>query len=112
VPIGYPISNTSVYILDAGMNPAPIGVPGELYIVATDWRKAISIVLNSMQSGSCAIRFRVRPARAFTRPAIWFAIAPPRIDFLGRIDNQVKVRGFRIELGEIEAALAEHSSVR
>ena len=113
VPIGYPISNTSVYILDAWMNPAPIGVPGELYIGGDGLAhgyldrpelNAERFVRDPFSSASGARLYKTGDLVRYR--------ATGEIDFLGRIDNQVKVRGFRIELGEIEAALAEHSSVR
>jgi amino acid adenylation domain-containing protein len=113
VPIGYPISNTSVYILDAWMNPAPIGVPGELYIGGDGLAhgyldrpelNAERFVRDPFSTGSGARLYKTGDLVRYR--------ATGEIEFIGRIDNQVKVRGFRIELGEIEAALAEHPSVR
>src|SRR5260221_63196 len=113
VPIGRPISNTSVYILDASMNPVPVGVRGELYIggdgVARGYLdlpglNAERFVLDpvSQTPGACLYR---------TGDLVRYR-ASGEIEFIGRMDNQVKVRGFRIELGEIESALAEHPTVR
>jgi aspartate racemase len=113
VPIGYPISNTAVYILDAWMNPAPIGVPGELFIGGDGLAhgyldrpelNAERFVHDPFSTGSGARLYKTGDLVRYR--------ATGEIEFLGRIDNQVKVRGFRIELGEIEAALAEHPSVR
>src|SRR5712691_3579350 len=113
VPIGFPISNTTVYILDAWMNPAPIGVPGELYIGGDGLAhgyldrpelNAERFVRDPFSSASGARLYKTGDLVRYR--------ATGEIDFLGRIDNQVKVRGFRVELGEIEAALAEHASVR
>jgi amino acid adenylation domain-containing protein len=113
VPIGYPISNTAVYILDAWMNPAPIGVPGELYIGGDGLAhgyldrpelNAERFVRDPFSTGSGARLYKTGDLVRYR--------ATGEIEFLGRIDNQVKVRGFRIELGEIESALAEHASVR
>jgi len=113
VPIGYPISNTTVYILDAWMNPAPIGVPGELYIGGDGLAhgyldrpelNAERFLRNPFSPGSGARIFKTGDLVRYR--------ATGEIEFIGRMDNQVKVRGFRVELGEVEAALAEHPSVR
>ena len=113
VPIGYPISNTSVYVLDRYLNPAPIGVPGELYIGGDGLAQgyldrpelnAERFVRDSFSSQASARLYKTGDLVRYR--------ATGEIEFIGRIDNQVKVRGFRIELGEIEAALAHHPSVR
>ncbi|PYS61631.1 MAG: non-ribosomal peptide synthetase [Acidobacteria bacterium] len=113
VPIGYPISNTSVYVLDRYLNPAPIGVPGELYIGGDGLAQgyldrpelnAERFVRDSFSSQSNARLYKSGDLVRYRTTG--------EIEFIGRIDNQVKVRGFRIELGEIEAALADHPSVR
>ncbi|HVS80635.1 MAG TPA: amino acid adenylation domain-containing protein [Pyrinomonadaceae bacterium] len=113
VPIGYPISNTSVYILDAWMSPSPIGVPGELYIGGDGL--AHGYLDRPELNAERFIRdpFSTVPgARLYKTGDLARYRATGEIEFVGRIDNQVKVRGFRVELGEIEAALAEHPSVR
>jgi aspartate racemase len=113
VPIGRPISNTSVYILDRTMNPVPIGVAGELYIGGDGVARGY---LNGPELN--AQRFVPDPfsqttnARLYRTGDLVRYRANGEIEFLGRIDNQVKVRGFRVELGEIESALAEHPAVR
>ncbi|HMJ26677.1 MAG TPA: amino acid adenylation domain-containing protein, partial [Pyrinomonadaceae bacterium] len=113
VPIGRPISNTSVYILDRAMNPVPIGVTGELYIGGDGVARGY---LNRPELN--AERFVRDPfaesqnARLYRTGDLVRYRANGEIEFLGRRDNQVKVRGFRVELGEIESALAEHPSVR
>jgi len=113
VPIGYPISNTSVYVLDRYLNPAPIGVPGELYIGGDGLAQgyldrpeltAERFVRDSFSSQSSGRLYKTGDLVRYR--------ATGEIEFIGRIDNQVKVRGFRIELGEIEAALADHPSLR
>ena len=100
------MANTQVYILDAAMQPVPVGVSGELYVGGVGVARGY---LN--RSELTAERFvpdpyGVKQAHGCTAPETWPAFADDgEIEYLGRIDNQVKVRGFRIELGEIEAAL-------
>lgn len=112
VPIGHPIENTTAYILDAYGNPAPIGIPGELYIggdgVAQGyWR----------QPELTAQRFLPDPFRTVPGDRLYRTgdIACYRADgnilFLGRRDRQVKINGFRIELGEVEAVIEGHPDV-
>ncbi|NEQ30350.1 MAG: amino acid adenylation domain-containing protein [Leptolyngbya sp. SIO4C5] len=114
VPIGKPIANTQIYLLDPAGQPVPVGVPGELHIGGAGlargyWQRAaltaekfVPSPFAQTESGSRLYRTgdlaRYRPDGA--------------IEFLGRIDYQVKLRGFRIELGEIEAALAQHPGIQ
>jgi amino acid adenylation domain-containing protein len=113
VPIGKPISNTQVFILDDGMEPVPVGVAGELYIggdgLARGYLHDVAMTAEkfvpnpfSIEGGGCLYR---TGDRALYR-------ANGDIQFLGRIDDQVKVRGYRIELGEIETVLSAHPSIR
>jgi amino acid adenylation domain-containing protein len=113
IPIGRPIANTQVYILDPHQQPVPAGVIGELYIAGDG---VTAGYLN--QPDTTAERFLPNP---FASPA-----AAPMyrtgdlaryrsdglVEFLGRSDDQVKIRGFRIELGEIESVLAQHAAVK
>lgn len=113
VPIGYPISNTSVYVLDRYLNPAPIGVTGELYVGGDGL--AHGYLDRPELSAERFVRdpFSTAPtARLYRTGDLVRYRATGEMEFIGRIDNQVKVRGFRIELGEIEAALADYPSVR
>jgi aspartate racemase len=113
VPIGRPIANTSVYVLDSGMNPVPIGVSGELYIGGDGLARGY---LNSHEL--TAEKFVHDPfssdpgARLYRTGDIVRCHPDGNIEFLGRFDNQVKLRGFRIELGEIESTLTRHPAVK
>jgi hypothetical protein len=112
VPIGYPIANTQVYVLDRHMQPVPIGVPGELYIGGAG---VASGYLN--KPAQTAERFITHTfenwtTRVYKTGDLVRRLVDGSIEFLGRIDNQVKIRGFRIELGEIENALQQHEGVR
>ena len=113
IPIGRPIGNTQVYILDQQRNPVPVGITGELYIGGDGLARGY---LN--RSELTAEKFIANPfsteahARLYKTGDLARYLADGNIEFLGRIDDQVKIRGFRIELGEIGSALAQHPAVR
>jgi acyl-CoA synthetase (AMP-forming)/AMP-acid ligase II/acyl carrier protein len=124
IPIGCPITNTQIYLLDEQLQPVPIGIPGELYISGDGLARGY---LNRPELTSQ--RFITNPfvgapfmgaqlmgsqpgTRLYKTGDLARYRADGNIEFLGRIDNQVKIRGFRIELGEIESVLNQHPAVR
>lgn len=147
VPIGRPIANTQIYILDRFMQPVPIGVPGELHIGGVNvgrgyWRRPGLTAekflpdpftpppappqqageldpppysLSRAERENTPLSVREGPGvglRLYKTGDLARYLPDGAIEYLGRIDQQVKLRGFRIELGEIEAALTSHPAVR
>ncbi|HEY9901691.1 MAG TPA: amino acid adenylation domain-containing protein, partial [Candidatus Sericytochromatia bacterium] len=112
IPIGRPITNTQIYLLDGQLQPVPIGVTGELYIGGEGLARGY---LNRPEL--TAGQFIPHPlgndlaSRLYKTGDLARYRSDGNIEFLGRIDDQVKIRGFRIELGEIEAVVSQHPAV-
>jgi len=140
-PIGRPVSNTQVYILDRALRPVPIGVPGELHITGDSLargylhrpdlaaekfipnpfvqmttkfndRAANDAMANDAQQIDAQPMTRSKMTLLYKTGDLVRYLPDGNIEFLGRIDHQVKIRGNRIELGEIETALLQHPAVR
>ncbi|HEX4494591.1 MAG TPA: condensation domain-containing protein, partial [Thermoanaerobaculia bacterium] len=109
---GRPLAGESAYVLDASMRPVPLGVPGALYLGGEGVTRGYL-----HRPELTAERFIPNPygppgSRLYAVGDLVRSLPTGELDFLGRLDHQVKVRGFRIELGEIESALARHPQVR
>jgi aspartate racemase len=113
IPIGRPVANCRVYLLDRRLNPVPVGIPGELHIggvcVAQGYHNRPELTREKFIPDPFS---HERGARLYKTGDMARYLQSGEIEFLGRGDDQVKIRGFRVELGEIEAALAKHPEVR
>jgi thioesterase domain-containing protein len=113
VPIGRPIDNMKIYILDRQRQPTPIGVAGELYIAGEGLARGYlgqaelareRFVANPFDNEGYAVLYKTGDLARYRQDGL--------IEYLGRLDHQVKIRGFRIELGEVESVLVAHPAVR
>lgn len=113
IPIGRPFDNVRMYVLDADLEPTPAGIPGELHIGGAGVARGYY-----ERPGATAQKFIPDPfgaqpgGRLYKTGDLVRYLPDGNIEFLGRLDNQVKLRGFRIELGEIEAALEAYPGIR
>ncbi|OPF19391.1 non-ribosomal peptide synthetase [Microcystis aeruginosa KW] len=126
VPIGRPIANTQVYILDSHLQPVPIGVVGELHIGGMGLARGYfnrpeltqeKFIPNSFEKDEVIPPTPLNkggnePSKLYKTGDLCRYLPDGNIEYLGRIDNQVKIRGFRIELGEIETVLSQHNAVK
>ncbi|MFN6237853.1 MAG: amino acid adenylation domain-containing protein, partial [Microcystis sp.] len=126
VTIGRPIANTQVYILDSHLQPVPIGVPGELHIAGAGLAKGYlnrpeltqeKFIPNPFEKDEVIPPTPLNkggnePSKLYKTGDLARYLPDGKIEYLGRIDNQVKLRGFRIELGEIEALLNQNEAVQ
>jgi amino acid adenylation domain-containing protein len=113
VPIGRPIANTQIYILDKEMRPVPVGLTGDLFIAGVGLARGYLNRPDMTAEKFVPNPFAHEPGRRMYDTGDLARFMPGgAIEFLGRADYQVKIRGFRIELGEIERALAAHPAIR
>ncbi|WP_420643177.1 non-ribosomal peptide synthetase [Candidatus Leptofilum sp.] len=116
-PIGKPINNFQTLVLDANQQPLPQGIPGELYIgselaLARGYHNRPDLTAEKFVELTLDERISFKNRKFYRSGDLVKWLPDGSLEFLGRIDHQVKVRGFRIELGEIETALREHTAVQ
>jgi amino acid adenylation domain-containing protein len=113
VPIGKPIYNTQLYVLDPYLRLLPVGVPGELCISGDGVGLGYINFAQLKSEKFVSVSFGKAPAKVLYRTSdLTRWLLDGNIEFLGRIDNQVKIRGFRIELGELETQLLKHDKIK
>src|SRR5262249_40221145 len=113
IPIGRPIANTQLYVLDSCLHPLPVGVPGELYIAGDSLARGYFMQPEITAERFIPNPFSQEPGQRLYRTGDVVRYLPHGVlEYLGRNDHQVKLRGYRIELGEIESRLRQHGDVR
>ncbi len=112
IPIGKPISNTRIYILDQCLQPVPVGIPGELCIAGVGLAIAYLNRPDLTDEKFIEVNLWGKTERIYKTGDLAKWGNDGNIEFLGRIDHQIKLRGFRIELGEIESVLLEYPAVK
>lgn len=118
IPIGKAVANTKIYLLDKFLSPVPIGIKGEIYIggdgLANGYLNRSELTIERFIETSALKSFEkwIKPERLYRTGDLARYQADGTLEFLGRIDDQVKLRGFRIELGEIESMLNQHPAVQ
>ena len=112
VPIGRPIANAQIYVLDRALNPAPTGVAGEIYVGGDNVARGYLNNLELTSQKFIPDPFAGGGGRLYRTGDLGRFRFDGNLEFLGRVDSQVKIRGIRIELGEIESVLVQHPSVR
>ncbi len=113
VPIGQPISNIQIYILDSHLQPVPVGIPGELHIGGAGLARGYWNRPELTAEKFIPNPFANQPNQHLYKTGDLVRYLPDgNIEYLSRIDHQVKIRGFRIEVGEIEAVLNQHPDVQ
>ena len=110
--IGHPIANTQIYILDQKLQPVPIGVPGELFIAGVGVARGYNRRPELTAASFLPNPFGKPGTRMYKTGDLCRYRPDGKIEFIGRVDHQIKLRGFRIELGEIETVIDEHPAVR
>jgi amino acid adenylation domain-containing protein len=112
-PIGKPLANASLYVLDGNMQPVPVGVPGELHVGGVSLARGYLNRPEMTFARFVKDPFSDDPAGRLYKTGDLVRYRPDgNVEFLGRIDHQVKVHGFRIELGEVEEALRRHEDLQ
>ncbi|QYX31920.1 non-ribosomal peptide synthetase [Sphaerospermopsis torques-reginae] len=117
LPIGRPISNTQIYILNEQLQPVPVGTPGEIYIggdgLARGYLNRPELTAERFISHPFPNpKSKIQNPKLYKTGDLARYLPDGNIEFVGRVDNQVKIRGFRIELGEVEAALSQHPDIQ